>query len=72
MAEKPLPILPREWRESAQRYADDRGLGPLDSVSADEWQAVLKHVETKMHTEGFVVPEGWQDALAKQAGRPHA
>jgi hypothetical protein len=72
MAQKPLPLLSREWRQSAKKYADEMGLGPLDSLPAEQWKTVLKKVEMTMQTEGVVMPDGWQAALAKQVGRADA
>ena len=72
MAPKPLPLLSREWRQSAESYADEMGLGPLDRMPAETWQAVLEKVELKMQTEGVVLPDGWQAALAKEVGRDDA
>ena len=69
---KPLPFLNRDWRQSAQQYADDRGFGPLERLPHEQWQAVLRHVELQMQTEGFVLPDQWQAALANQVGRESA
>ena len=72
MAPKSLPLLSREWRQSAQQFADAMKLGPLDTVPTRQWQDVLKHVELDMQTEGVLMPEGWQAALARQVGRDDA
>ena len=72
MTPKPLPLLSREWRQSAEQYAHEKGLGPLDRLPTKQWQAVLRHVELEMQTEGFVLPDRWQDALAQQVGRDDA
>jgi hypothetical protein len=69
MAQESLPLLSREWRESARNYADKKGLGSLDTLPPERWQAVLAHVELQMQTEGFVLPDRWQEALAQQVGR---
>lgn len=66
MAQKFLPLLSREWRQSAQKYADEKGLGSLETLPSEQWQAVLTHVELQMQTEGFVLPDRWQEALAQQ------
>ena len=72
MAPNPLPLLSRAWRQSAEQYADAMKLGSLDTVPTKQWQAVLQHVELEMQTEGFVLPDRWQDALAQQVGRDDA
>ena len=72
MAPKSLPLLSREWRQSAQQFADAMQLGPLDTVPTKQWQDVLRHVELEMQTEGVLMPEGWQAALAQQVGRDDA
>jgi len=69
MAQKLLPLLSREWRESAQKYADEKNLGSLDTLPPEQWQTVLTRVELQMQTEGFVLPDRWQEALAQQVGR---
>jgi hypothetical protein len=66
MAPKSLPLLSREWRRSAQQFADAMKL------PTRQWQDVLKHVELAMQTEGVLMPEGWQAALARQVGRDDA
>jgi hypothetical protein len=50
---KPLPFLNRDWRQSAQQYADDRGFGPLERLPHEQWQAVLRHVELQLRRQGL-------------------
>jgi hypothetical protein len=67
----PPAAVPRVAPKRATVH-DAMKLGPLDTVPTRQWQDVLKHVELAMQTEGVLMPEGWQAALARQVGRDDA
>ncbi|GJE14584.1 hypothetical protein [Methylobacterium longum] len=66
-----LPFLPVEWRRSAEAIAHALGFASPAQTSDAEWAAVLRNVEEAARMRGVSeMPSRWQEALARNVGRP--
>lgn len=65
-----LPALTPDWLTAAENATRNLGLDlNLKDLSPEHWQVVLHNVEERMRMKGMTLPDGWQDALERDAGR---
>lgn len=65
------PQLPADWSKAAQAVASALGLSDPAHADAENWARILQSVEQTMRNRGIdVMPDHWQETLARDVGRP--